>query len=153
MLGVCGVFHFTWHVFGLCLCSNKKTTFMENKDVLQEGLDYLSKLENMDPKKSKLGSEVLYNFVSLGIESVLTAVLMDYNKMVDHSGISHMLRELETVEPVKANWKEVARFMNRFQSYCSLEPIPVKIPNHEELARIIDFGIDVEVYGRMKKNS
>lgn len=123
---------------------------MKNKTVLLEGLDYLSKLKNVNPATSKLGPEVLYNFVSLGIESVLTAVLMDHNKMVDHSGISHMLRELESVEPVKEEWKEIARYMNRFQSYCSLEPIPVKIPNIEELSRIIDFGIDVAEYANAK---
>jgi hypothetical protein len=124
---------------------------MKENETLQEGLDYLSKLEKIDPATSKLGSEVIYNFVSLGIESVLTAVLMAHNKMVDHSGISKMLRELETVEAVDKAWMETARFMNRFQSYCSLEPIPVKIPNNEELMKIINFGKSVEKYGKQKR--
>ncbi|MDA3891715.1 MAG: hypothetical protein PF517_08645 [Salinivirgaceae bacterium] len=122
---------------------------MDNQ-ILQEGITYLSKLDKINPETSKLGSEVIYNFVSLGIEAVLTAVLMDYNKMVDHSGISKMLRELQTVEDVDKGWIETARFMNRFQSYCSLEPIPVKIPTHEDLTKIIDFGKNVEIYAKGK---
>jgi len=126
---------------------------MENKEILNEGLSYLNKLDKMDPYESKLGSEVLYNFVSLGIEAVLTAVLMSYNKMVDHSGISGMLRELAKVEKVDQHWIDTARFMNRFQSYCSLEPIPVKIPTKDELVRIIEFGKSVEIYAKRKLDS
>ena len=121
---------------------------MENKEILNEGLAYLTKLDKMNPHESKLGSEVLYNFVSLGIEAVLTAVLMNHNKMVDHSGISRMLRELAKVEEVDESWIETARFMNRFQSYCSLEPIPVKVPSKDELVRIIEFGKSVELYAK-----
>lgn len=126
---------------------------MENKEILNEGIAYLAKLDKMDPHESKLGSEVLYNFVSLGIEAVLTAVLMNHNKMVDHSGISRMLRELAKVEEVDDSWIETARFMNRFQSYCSLEPIPVQVPTKEELVRIIEFGKSVELYAKRKLDS
>lgn len=122
----------------------------ETKLVLAEGLMYLKKLHAIDPKNSKLGSEVLYNFVSIGIESVLTAVLLAYNKNVDHSGISMMLRELEKVEKVDSEWIDQARYMNRFQSYCSLEPIPVKVPTADEMVGIVKFGLSVEKYGREK---
>lgn len=122
----------------------------ETKTILAEGLMYLNKLHNIDPKNSKLGTEVLYNFVSIGIESVLTAVLMSHNKMVDHSGISMLLRELQKVEKVDDNWLETARAMNRFQSYCSLEPIPVKTPNADEITEIVNFGLSIESYGREK---
>lgn len=93
---------------------------------------------------------MLYNFVSIGIESVLTAVLMSHNKMVDHSGISQLLRELEKVEKVDSEWIKTARAMNRFQSYCSLEPIPAKIPNADDLTNIVNFGLSVESYGQEK---
>lgn len=123
---------------------------MQNKETLLEGISYLEKLDKIDPKTSKLGSEVIYNFVSLGIESVLTGVLMNYNKMVDHSGILMLLRELQTVEEVDLSWIETARFMNKFQSYCSLEPMPVKIPTNLDLVKIIDFGKEVGDYAKQK---
>ena len=123
---------------------------MNDKTVLLEGLSYLEKTHGIDPSKSKLGAEVLYNMVSLGIESVLTHVLMGYDKMVDHSGIFFMLKELSKVEEVNPEWEVRARYMGRFQSYCSLEPIPVKIPTHDELLDIIKFGMSVEEYGRAK---
>lgn len=123
---------------------------MKNKEILLEGISYLEKLDKINPETSKLGSEVIYNFVSLGVESVLTGVLMDYNKMVDHSGILMMLRELQTVEEVELSWIDAARFMNKFQSYCSLEPIPVKIPTNLDLVKIIDFGKEVGDYAKQK---
>ncbi len=126
---------------------------MESNEILNEGISYLEKLDKMDPYTSKLGTEVIYNFVSLGIEAVLTAVLMENNRMVDHSGISRLLRELAKVEEVDQTWVDTARFMNRFQTYCSLEPIPVKIPNKDELVRIIAFGKSVETYANKKLKS
>ncbi len=125
---------------------------MDNK-LLSEGLAYLEKLENVNPATSRLGNEVLFNFVSIGIETVLTAVLMNYNRMVDHSGILRLLRELEKIEPVNQSWIDTARFLNRFQSYCSLEPIPVSIPDKSDLIRILDFGKDIQRYGVSKLSS
>lgn len=123
---------------------------MENNEVLNEGLKYLKKTSTINPVSTKLGAEVVYNMVSLGIEAVLTHVLMSYDKMVDHSGISMMLRELESVEEVPEDWKTSARFMNKFQSYCSLEPIPAKVPDAEQLGKILDFGKMVEAYALEK---
>ncbi len=123
---------------------------MENQDVLEEGLAYIDKLKDVDPANTKLGAEVLYNFICLGIESVLTSVLMAENKMVDHSGISNMLRELQTVEPVNEKWLEAARRMNRFSNYCTLEPVAVKIPTTEELEQFIQFGQEVGEYAKAR---
>jgi len=125
---------------------------MKENDVILEGLNYLKKTSKIDPKTTKLGAEVVYNMVSLGIEAVLTHVLMSYDKMVDHSGISMMLRELESVETVPEDWKAAARFMNKFQSYCSLEPIPAKVPNADELEKILAFGRQIETYALEKLN-
>lgn len=121
---------------------------MENKQLLDEGIAYLAKLHKVDPEKPKLGAEVTLNFVSIGIESVLTAVLMGYDKLVDHSGILMLLRELEKVEPVNQTWIDTARMMNKFQSYCTLEKVEIKIPTTEELKKIVAFGLSVEEYAK-----
>ncbi len=123
---------------------------MKKNETLLEGLNYLKKTSKIDAATTKLGAEVVYNMVSLGIEAVLTHVLMSYDKIVDHSGISMMLRELESVEEVPEEWKSSARFMNKFQSYCSLEPIPAKVPDVEQLVKIIGFGKMIEAYGLSK---
>jgi len=126
---------------------------MENKQLLDEGKAYLAKLHKVDPEKPKLGAEVTLNFVSIGIESVLTAVLMGYDKVVDHSGILMMLRELEKVEPVNPDWIDTARMMNKFQSYCTLEKVEIKIPSTDELKRIVAFGLSVEAYAQKIKSN
>ncbi len=123
---------------------------MKNTDTLKEGIAYLEKLKGVDPSKSKLGAEVLYNFICLGIESVLTAVLMENGKVVDHSGIGNLIRELKNVEEVDPMWVDTARYMNRFNSYCSMEPIAAKIPNNDELKQFIVFGLSVLEYGQAK---
>jgi len=122
----------------------------ESDKIVVEGLAYLEKLHKVNPQKPKLGTEILYNFVCIGIENVLTGVLMRHDCTVDHSGILQLVRELDKIDKVDLDWIEKARFMNKFQSYCSLDYIKPKIPTTDDLAVMIEFGKSIEAYG--KKN-
>lgn len=120
----------------------------DNDLIVNEGLGYLKSLHRINPQKPKLSPEVLYNLICMGIESVLTGVLMKNNSMVNHGGILQLVRELSKIETVELDWIQKARFMNKFQTYCALEPIEPKIPNATDLEVMINFGKDIETYGK-----
>lgn len=115
----------------------------EQSKLIGEGIDYLDRLKSVDVANNKLGSEVLYNMVCLGVEAIFTGVLLKYDCVIDHSGIYRLLRELKTREDVPENWDVTAKLMGRFQTYCSLDIIPAKIPTDAELLQMFEFGDSV----------
>lgn len=132
---------------------------MKNREeqikVMSQGIEYLEQLHGIDIEKSKLGDEVIYNLVCLGIEAVFTAVLLEYDCVIDHSGIIRLLREIENQKnkPMPQQWVKTAQLMSSFQSYCSLEVVEIKIPTKKELKEMFIFGEDVENYAKELKNA
>lgn len=118
----------------------------EQTKLIGEGIDYIDRLQDIDISNSKLGSEVLYNMVCLGVEAIFTGVLLKYDCVIDHSGIYRLLRELKTREDVPQDWDGTAKLMGRFQTYCSLDIIPAKIPTDGELRQMFDFGTSVKQF-------
>lgn len=116
------------------------------QQLINEGLEFLEKLHGVDVDKSILGKEVLYNMVCLGIEAIFTGKLLAYDAVIDHSNIFRLLRELGQREDVPhyESWMATAKLMAKFQSYCSLDIVEVKIPNKKELEQMFGFGFEVE---------
>lgn len=127
----------------------------EQRQLIEEGKAYLARLHDIDISTSKLGAEVLYNMVCLGIEAIFTGVLLKHDCIIDHSNIFRLLRELDKREdvPMYDPWMKTAKLMARFQSYCSLEVVKIKIPNESELKEMFDFGFGVEKYAKSLENS
>lgn len=123
--------------------SNSVEWTQEQKQLITEGVAYIDRLQKIDVTKSKLGSEVLYNMVCLGIESVLTGVLLKYDCVIDHSSIFRLLMELEKRESIPLSWKDSAKALARYNTYCSFERIVTKLPTNEELDRFFAFAFDV----------
>ena len=123
---------------------------VEQRKLMREGIDYLERLHDIDIEESKLGDEVIYNLVCLGVEAVFTSILLSYDCVIDHSGILRLLREMEKQhnKPMPQEWVETARLMSSFQSYCSLEVVKIKIPTKDELRRMFVFGGEVEKYAK-----
>jgi hypothetical protein len=126
----------------------KKTK--EQRKLMSEGIDYLERLHGIDIDTSKLGDEVVYNMVCLGVEAVFTAVLLSYDCIIDHSGILRLIREIENQQnkPMPQDWIETSRLMSSFQSYCSLEVVKIKIPTKDELKQMFVFGDNVQKYAK-----
>lgn len=124
--------------------------YEDPQHLINEGVEYLEKLHGVDVDKSILGKEVLYNMVCLGIEAVFTGKLLAYDAVIDHSNIFRLLRELGQREDVPHYdaWMDTAKLMAKFQSYCSLEVVEVKIPNKNELNRMFEFGFEVESFAK-----
>lgn len=127
----------------------------EQRKLISEGIEYLEKLHTIDLDESKLGSEVIYNMVCLGIEAVFTGVLLKHDCIIDHSNIFRLLRELKEREevPLYDEWMKTAKLMARFQSYCSLEVVEIKIPDKNQLKEMFEFGFGVEKYAKEQEKS
>ena len=127
--------------------------YEDPQQLIDEGVEFLEKLHGVDADKSILGKEVLYNMVCLGIEAVFTGKLLAYDAVIDHSNIFRLLRELGQREAVPHydDWMATAKLMAKFQSYCSLEVVKVKIPNKNELEMMFKFGFEVEEFAKMPK--
>jgi hypothetical protein len=89
--------------------------------------------------KDKLGSQVVYNLLSMGIENYLTALCISGGEMPEHEGISFMLRQVgKKIEIPEAFFQE-ARFLNRFMNFCSLEVFEPNDPSRSDLVRMLGF--------------
>lgn len=97
-------------------------------------------------EKSKLGSQVVYNLVSLAIENYLTALCVSKNTLPEHSSISSMIRQLGKYMDVPAGFTEEARFLNKFMNFCSLEVLETIEPSHDDLARILGFADELKIF-------
>lgn len=122
----------------------------EQRKLISEGIAYLEQLHGINLEESKLGAEVIYNMVCLGIEAIFTGVLLKYDCIIDHSNIFRLLRELKEREelPLYDEWMKTAKLMARFQSYCSLDIVAVKIPDKNQLKEMFEFGFGVENYAK-----
>ena len=97
-------------------------------------------------KKSKLGSQVVYNLVSLAIENYLTALCVSKNTLPEHSSIGSMIRQLKKYMDVPAGFTDEARFMNKFMNFCSLEVLETIEPSQDDLARMLGFADELKTF-------
>ncbi len=111
--------------------------------LLNEGLAYLRKVSKIKPSESPLANDTIYNIVCLGLETSLTALLFKYKEAIDHGSVSSLIRSLGKFEDIPENWISEARFLNKFNTYCSLDIVESKIPTDEETARMIAFGNEI----------
>lgn len=113
---------------------------MENwNDVWEEGLAYAKTIKKLDPNNTKLDNHTIYNMVCMACESMLTAVIGMFGEMAEHSTVSGMLRVLGTKAEVPEYIIEQSRFLNRFNTYCSLDAIPAKEITTEDIVKMKDF--------------
>lgn len=117
---------------------------MDNwNEVWEEGLDYAKTIKRLDPNNTKLDNHTIYNMVCMACESMLTAIIGMYGEMAEHSTVSGMLRVLGTKTEVPDNLIAQSRFLNRFNTYCSLDSIPAKEITKEDIIKMKDFILSV----------
>lgn len=117
---------------------------MENwKEVWEEGLAYAQTIKKLDPDNTKLDNHTIYNMVCMACESMLTAVIGMHGEMAEHSTVSGMLRVLGTKVAVPDHLIQESRFLNRFNTYCSLESVPAKEITTEDIKKMKDFILNV----------
>lgn len=109
----------------------------------QKQSDWNTWLENGDkyisaatPKKSKsrFSNEILYNLLSLALESYSMAILDYHNQLPENHTYTDLVVALEEIHPLKVSVKKrILRYEN-IQSICSVEKYHRTAPSKDELA-------------------
>lgn len=109
-----------------------------------EGDKYYHTAINSHSGKGKpFNNELLFNIVSMSMESIMVSLFL-YKKMLPLSEtVSGMIRELKDVVAWPDEFVKEVRWLNRFVHLCSLDPTPMKIPNDEELVKVIAIATEV----------
>lgn len=96
--------------------------------------------------KSRLGSQVVYNLISMAIENYLTALCMSKNMMPEHSSIDGMLEQLGNQMNIPDSFVVEAGFINKFMNFCSLEVFEPMDPSRPDLVRMLSFTDDIKQF-------
>lgn len=100
--------------------------------------------------KSKLGSQVVYNLLSMALENYLTALCISAGSLPEHSGISAMLRQISKNMEIPEPFLVEARFVNRFMNFCSLEVLETIDPTRADQERMLRFTEDLKDFCEKK---
>lgn len=96
--------------------------------------------------KNRLGNFVVYNLISLSIESYLTAVCASLNTLPEHSSISGMIHFLKKRIEIPESFTLESRFINKFMNFCSLEILETIEPTRSDLVRMLSFTSDIKEF-------
>ncbi len=122
-------------------------TIDENRLLVAQGVESIGKLNVTPAFLKKLGGSVTYQMACIGIEAVLTGVLFNYNEVIEHGNILLMIKKLAKHTPIPEDWYPEARFINRFENFCSLDIAPQTHPAEEDLVRIAAFAREIGIFG------
>ena len=104
-----------------------------------EGKSYLNTCNKLIVKRGPFDNEFIYNLSVLAGERLALGMLMSYDHIPASTSLSGMLQEGNEFYELSDEIKEGARFLNKFQTFCSLEVIPFTPPTDEELESIVTF--------------
>ncbi|RXP44967.1 hypothetical protein EC396_16405 [Lutibacter sp. HS1-25] len=107
--------------------ANKKLNW---KTWLQEGDQYLRAYGT----KSRFGTEIRYNLISMSFEAYTMAILDFHNSLPENHTYSDLMYALETVVPIDKTLRERILKYENIQSICSIEKYHTVKPTEEELA-------------------
>ncbi|WP_066627674.1 hypothetical protein [Labilibacter marinus] len=104
-----------------------------------EGKSYFNTCQKLIKKRGSFDNEFIYNLSVLAGERLALGMLLSYDYIPAATSLSGMLREGEEHYKLDAEILQGARFLNKFQTFCSLEVIPFTPPNDSELEKIVDY--------------
>jgi hypothetical protein len=99
---------------------------------LENGDQYL-KASTPKNKRSRFGTIIRYNLISMSLESYIMAIL-DYHKTLpDNHTFTDLITAMETVLPLDATLKSRILHYENIQSICLVEKYYHRSPTEEEL--------------------
>lgn len=116
------------------------------KFYFDEGKSYLDTCKKLIMNKASFDNEFIYNLSILGGERLVLGTLLSYNYIPSSSSLSGMLEEGKSYYDLKKELLEGASYLNQFQQFCSLEVVPLIVPNDKELKTIIEYMTTVEIF-------
>lgn len=99
---------------------------------LKNGDQYL-KAATPKGKKSRFGTDIRYNLLSMSLEGYIMAILDFHNKLPDNHTYKDLIFGLERVMPVDTALKQRILQYENIQSICSIEKYHRSSPTEEEL--------------------
>ncbi|MGQ1786728.1 MULTISPECIES: hypothetical protein [unclassified Saccharicrinis] len=109
------------------------------KFYFDEGKSYLNTCEKLIVNRGPFDNEFLYNLAVLAGERLALGMLLSYDYIPASTSLSGMLQEGNEFYELSEDITKGARFMNKFQTFCSLEVVPFTPPTDEELESIVNF--------------
>lgn len=99
---------------------------------LQQGDQYLTA---GTPKgdKSKFGTSILYNLLSMSLESYVMAILDFKQNLPDNHTFTDLIMGLERVTPINQTLKQKILKYESIQSICSVDKFSIKQPSVDEI--------------------
>jgi hypothetical protein len=93
---------------------------------------------------SKFNNELLFNILSMSMERLLISVMLQNKKVPYSETISGLMRETKAFLTWPEELSKNVLWLNRFVYLCSLDPNPLKIPNDEEICRILQIASEIK---------
>lgn len=112
---------------------------------LDQGDKYM-KAASPKTGKSKFNNDILYNLVSMSLESYIMAILDFHQSLPDNHTYTDLMTALETVVDVDSGLKERILKYENIQSICSIEKYHREPPTDDEL---IDLKAAIEAVGEL----
>lgn len=111
-----------------------------------EGKSYLETCKKLILKRGAFDNEFIYNLSVLAGERLVLGLLLSYNYIPAATSLSGMLQEGKSYYTLKDEMLTGARFINKFQFFCSLDVVPLTVPKDDELEKIVDYIRAVESF-------
>lgn len=137
---------------------NEKGKFWQDtekdwKFYFDEGKSYLATCKKLIQKKGCFDNEFIYNLSVLAGERLALGLLLSYNHIPSATSLSGILQEGKGFYELDTELLNGARFINKFQFFCSLEVVPLTVPNDEELTQIVNYINTLEEFCTSKLNN
>lgn len=110
----------------------------QSKQLFRDGEGYLNTLEKHLTKPSRFDNTLLFNIAIMSYEKMFAALLAHYETdALHHTPVAMFNEASEYDKGLTDEMKEIAKFIQSFESICSFEDKPYRTPANEELVRII----------------
>lgn len=119
----------------------------------EEGKSFLSTCIKLTQKKGLFDNEFIYNLAVLSGERIALGLLLSYNYLPSATSLSGMLQEGKSLYQLDESLLKGARFINKFQFFCSLDVVPLTVPNDEELNQIVDYVRSIDQFAQANLNA
>lgn len=117
-----------------------------------EGKSFLSTCSKLTQRKGLFNNEFIYNLAVLAGERIALGLLLSYNYIPSATSLSGMLQEGKSMYDLDESLLKGARFINKFQFFCSLEVVPLTVPNDQELNQIVDYVQSIDQFALANLN-
>ena len=132
------------HFAKMYIMENEK---LEHADkTYAEAIGFYKALEKTLTHKSKFSNELLYQMSAMCFEKMFVALLAFHGRNATHHMPYSLIREVETFITVPQKVSDTAKFIGSFESICSLSGFGYKMPNDEELHKIIVGLVDCHAF-------